>query len=203
MFQIIAAAVAIAAVLTGYTVRTILSYTPRHRMSDLPSQEFIRSFTTPLTVPTVPKYEMAQEVSQMLHDHVQAIVADIDAALAMAQEWSQTLSVPMYVPRSNEDLDWAQIAEDSLLHTHHGVHVPTGAEFDAQEAKNIAAVVDTTVPAKKVRVYELARDCNVDSRFMRDMLDMHFGIATKSASSSVTDAQARMVVEFFATHADA
>lgn len=172
---VIAAALTIAFVLSAYTVRIIT-------VDTLPSQAFIASFAQPQVVVT-PTCELAQEVSHLLHEAVQQIIDQIDTTLSA--------------------LDWAQVAEDSLTHSQHGVYVPTGAEFDAAEAQIIAAKVDSTQPAKKVRVYDLARECGVDSKFMRTVLDHQFGIATKSPSSTVTDAQARGVVEFFATHADA
>lgn len=175
------------------------------KSADLPTQEFIASFAQPSHVRVIPTYTLAQEVSQMLHDHVQSIVADIDSALAMAQEWSQSLAVPMHVPArviAMSSIDWSQVAEDSLTHSQHGVHIPTGAELDAHEAQNIAAVVDTTAKAK-VRVYHLAAEYGVTSKFAREVLDHQFAAGTKSPSSTVTSDIADAFREFMNTHADA
>jgi hypothetical protein len=162
MFQIIAAALTIAAVLTGYTVHTVLSYKPRHagRDHNLPSQAFLRTFAEPL----------AQKVSQPLP------VMDLSRA------------------------DWQQVAEDSLLRTRHGIVIPTGAEFDA--AERLAAKIEPTAKAK-VRVYHLAAEYGIDSKFARTVLDNQFSANTKSPSSTVTGDVADAFREFMNTHTDA
>lgn len=84
------------------------------------------------------------------------------------------------------DEDWKQYAEACL--THCPVLIPA-----------IAAVIDSDVPAKpKVRVWALAQEFGVSSKHLREILSS-MGVETKSPSSTVTEAQAAQVREWFST----
>lgn len=211
---VIAATLALALVLSAYVVRAITAD------DRLPSQEFLASFSTPIQV----AQNLSQSWKDLDWDEVDYLSAKALAAVQEIQAGRVPLSRLIEV-RDALDLDYAQVAEDSL--THARIHVPTPAEFEAAEATNtplydrlmaamtldeadlfgpidlpkmLAAKVEPTQPAKRVRVYTLAEDCGVSSKFLRTVLSEGFGIATKSPSSTVSHEQAVEVVEFFHTH---
>lgn len=187
-----------------------------------PSQEFVRTFAEPSTnvrvIASSTTYldgiQAAQEVGQILETLVRPLMADIDAALAMAQEWSQSLPAPVWVPTGAEfDALYPDDASTAFL-DEFGSTMPASPIFDRLMADampladvfgpiNIAAMVDAGQPAKRVRVYTLASECGVDSKTMRAWLDDEFGIDTKSPSSTVSADEAAAVRTWVATHQDA
>lgn len=189
--MLIAAALTIALVLTAYTVHTILSYKPRHvRSSNLPSQAFIASFAQPKVV----AQDLGQDREAYARAFAQALLTQIDATLTLAQSWGQPIT-----PQSDED--WKRYAEACVSHS---PYIPTGREYDAMLAAEpvIAAKVDTDAPAKRVRVYHLAEEFGVLSADVRLWLEHECGIATKSASSTVSAQEANRLREWVSTHMD-